>query len=74
MCIRDSIDPVQVAQGCHAGLHAVQTGMSQLVLAAGTRHINVVIAGGVDERHPFGGGVDHLSLIHISISSVASTR
>ena len=60
------IDPVQVAQGCHAGLHAVQTGMGQFVLAVGTRQINVVIAGGVDERHPFGGGVDHGKDVHIA--------
>ena len=28
-------DAVQVAQGSHAGLHAVQTGVGQLVLAVG---------------------------------------
>ena len=60
------IDPVQVAQSCHAGLHAVQTGMGQLVLAVGTRQINVVITGGVDERYLFGGGVDHGENVHIA--------
>ena len=44
----------------------VQTGMSQLVLAVGARQINVVIAGSVDERHPFGGGIDHGKDVHVS--------
>ena len=40
--------------------------MGQLVLAAGARQINVVIAGSVDKRHPFGGGIDHGKDVHIA--------
>ena len=60
------IHAVEVAQCGHAGLHAVQAGMGQLILAVGARQINIIIAGGVDEGRLLGGGVDHGKDVHIA--------
>ena len=60
------LDAVQVAQRGHAGLHTVQAGMGQLILAVSARQIHVVIAGSVDEGDPLGGGVDHSEDVHVT--------
>ena len=59
-------DAVQVAQCSHAGLHAVQTGVGQLVLAVGAGQIHIVVAGRVDQCHLLGLGVHHSQNVHVA--------
>ena len=60
------VDAVEVAQRFHAGLHAVQTGMGQLVFVAGARQVHIVVAGGVDEDHPLGHRVHGGEDVHVA--------
>ena len=60
------IHAVEVAQGGHAGLHAVQTGVGQLVLAAGTGKVYVIVAGRIDEGHPLGDRIHGSKDVHVA--------
>ena len=60
------IHPVQVAEGVHAGLHAVKPGMGQLVLAVCSSKVHIIIARGVDQHHLLGLGVHCGKDIHIA--------
>ena len=60
------VDAVQVAQRFHAGLHAVQTGVGQLVLAAGTGKVYVIVAGRIDEGHPLGNRIHGSKDVHVA--------
>ena len=60
------IDAVQIAQCGHAGFHAVQTGVSQFILAVGAGKVYVVVAGRIDEGHPLGDRVHGSKDIHVA--------
>ena len=60
------IHTVEVAQCRHAGLHAVQAGMGQLILAVGACQVYIVVTRGVDEGHLLGLRIDHRQNVHVA--------
>ena len=59
-------DAVETAQRCHAGFHAVQTGMGQLVFAVRARKVNVVVTGRVDQCYALGHRVYSGKNVHVA--------